>query len=90
MRGRGVESVFTHYFYVVILELSELSERCFLNDSSRRWWLLEFTLSVLEFASWSCILYLIEYKFIQVMKQKIHRRVFSYIKYICCIDGISL
>lgn len=38
----------------------------------------------------SCILYLIEYKFIQVMKQKIHRRVFSYIKYICCIDGISL
>lgn len=38
----------------------------------------------------SCILYLIEYKFIEVMKQKIHRRVFSYIKYICCIDGISL
>ena len=38
----------------------------------------------------SCILYLIEYKFIQVMKQKIHKRVFSYIKYICCIDGISL
>ena len=33
---------------------------------------------------------MIEYQFIQVMKQKIHRRVFSYIKHICCIDGISL
>lgn len=44
-------------FCVVILELSELSERCFLNDSSRRWWLLEFTLSVLEFAS--CLVFFI-------------------------------
>lgn len=28
-----------------------------LNDSSRRWWLLEFTLSVLEFAS--CLVFFI-------------------------------